>query len=618
VDFHPSQPITFEPFSDEFLTFDPRKVYQQLCTVNKLAFPSRKRKEKKHLQTGTNTGEYKPPSSRQRALIAAAHLTGQDVSSTSSVYKARNNPELPIVIDSGASVSVTPHIRDYRGPLQKCPTKSLDGLSSKTEVLGMGKVTWEVQDFYDVKRTITTMVYYVLTANIRLFSPKVYFDEQHGGSYHMENGMIRLTFGDGTPLTFPYQPGRKLQMMLTSSHFNNPTTKIGLTFEDTNMLANLTVADEVNQNLTAAKKELLLWHWKLVHADMQRVQMMIRNPQDTSPHEQILLPKVKTASSCEHPLCAACHFAKPTRRNPGPIQGIDSSNLDLSQGEIQPGTKVSIYQYISGLPGRLTHTRGKEDKKTQYNGRTIFVDHCSGYIHHKNQVSLRIGETLKGKHNYECFAKKINVKIKHYHADNAPFGGNEFKADIANQDLDLTFSGVGANHQNGVAERSIWTVTQWARAMLLHSSLHWPEVADLKLWPFALDHAIFLWNNMPHRDTRLAPIEVFTSTKFQNYKHLERCHVWDGPVFVLDPALQDGKKIPKWNPRSRLGMYLGNSPVHSSTIARVLNLRTGYITAQYHAVHDDLFSTVHDDGTALAWSFDPRILERPSSHRLRR
>jgi hypothetical protein len=283
--------------------------------------------------------------------------------------------------------------------LQKFPTKYLDGLSSKAEVLGMGKVTWEVQDFYGVKRAITTMAYYVPAANIRLFSPKVYFDEQNGGSYHMKKGMTTLTLGDGTPLTFPYQPGSKLPMMLTSSHFNNPTTKSGLTFEDTNMLANLTVADEVNHNLTAAKKELLLLHWKLGHADMQRDQMMIRTPHDTSPNEQILFPKVKTSSSCDHPLCAACRFAKPTRRNPGTIQGIDSSDRDLSQGNMHPGTKVSIDQYISVLPGRLTHTRGKEDKKTQYNGGTLFVDHWSGYIHHKNQVSLRIGETLKGKHN---------------------------------------------------------------------------------------------------------------------------------------------------------------------------------------------------------------------------
>jgi hypothetical protein len=179
LDFHPSQPIMLEPFIEGSQTFDPRKVYQQRCTVNKLALPSRKR-------------NYESPNPRQRALIAADHLTGQYVSSTASVYQARNNPELPIVIDSGASVSVKSRIRDFRGPLQKCPTKSLDGLSSKTELLGMGKVTWEVQDFYGIKRIITTMAYYLPKANIRLFSPKVYFYEQNGGSYHMEKVITRL------------------------------------------------------------------------------------------------------------------------------------------------------------------------------------------------------------------------------------------------------------------------------------------------------------------------------------------------------------------------------------------------------------------------------------------
>jgi hypothetical protein len=184
LDFHTSQPIMFEPFIKGFLTFDPRKVYQQLCTVNKLAFPSRKRKKKKNLQTVTNAGESEHPNPRQIALIAAAYLTGQDISLTASVYQARNHPELLIVMDSGASVSVTPHMRYFRGPLQKCPTKSLDGLSSKTEVLGMGKVTREVRDFYGVKSTITTMAYYVPTANIRIFSRWIL---SHGKGYDKIN-----------------------------------------------------------------------------------------------------------------------------------------------------------------------------------------------------------------------------------------------------------------------------------------------------------------------------------------------------------------------------------------------------------------------------------------------
>jgi hypothetical protein len=96
LDFHPSQPITFEPFIEGFLTFDPIKVYHQICEVNKLAFPSRKIKKKKqfHFNCATHNRNSKPPSLRQRALIAAAHLTVQDVSTTASVYQARNHPEL--------------------------------------------------------------------------------------------------------------------------------------------------------------------------------------------------------------------------------------------------------------------------------------------------------------------------------------------------------------------------------------------------------------------------------------------------------------------------------------------------------------------------------------------
>ena len=63
-------------------------------------------------------------------------------------------------------------------------------------------------------------------------------------------------------------------------------------------------------------------------------------------------------------------------------------------------------------------------------------------------------------------------------------------------------------------------------------------------------------------------------------------------IYVLDPKLQDGKKIPKFNPRSRRGQYLGQSSAHSSTIGCILNLNTGWVSPQYHVVYDNLFTTV--------------------------
>jgi hypothetical protein len=131
--------------------------------------------------------------------------------------------------------------------------------------------------------------------------------------------------------------------------------------------------------------------------------------------------------------------------------------------------------------------------------------------------------------------------------------------------------------------------------MLLHSIFHWPEqaAADLSLWPFALEYAVYLWNEMPAMGSRTSPLELFSSCKFPpDYAHLQRTHVWGCPVYVLDPHLQDGKKLPKWHPRSRRCQFLGVSPNHSTTIGRILNLRAGHVSPQFHVVYDDLFSTV--------------------------
>jgi hypothetical protein len=90
----------------------------------------------------------------------------------------------------------------------------------------------------------------------------------------------------------------------------------------------------------------------------------------------------------------------------------------------------------------------------------------------------------------------------------------------------------------------------------------------------------------------------------EDFHHLQRSHVFGCPVFVLDPKLQDAKKLPKWSMRSCRGVYLGVSKHHSSTVHMVLNPATGAISPQYHVVFDDPFSTVFSDG-----QFDRSIWE---------
>ena len=64
--------------------------------------------------------------------------------------------------------------------------------------------------------------------------------------------------------------------------------------------------------------------------------------------------------------------------------------------------------------------------------------------------------------------------------------------------------------------------------------------------------------------------------------------------------LQAGRKIPKWEPRARLGIYLGPSATHARTFARVLNPATGHVSPQFHVSFDDPFITTnqgHTEGT---------------------
>ena len=51
-------------------------------------------------------------------------------------------------------------------------------------------------------------------------------------------------------------------------------------------------------------------------------------------------------------------------------------------------------------------------------------------------------------------------------------------------------------------------------------------------------------------------------------------------------------KIPKWDPRSQIGVNTGFGKMHSTQVGLVLNFLTGSISPQYHAAFDDIFATV--------------------------
>jgi hypothetical protein len=220
------------------------------------------------------------------------------------------------------------------------------------------------------------------------------------------------------------------------------------------------------------------------------------------------------------------------------------------------------------------------------------VDHASNFVHVEHQTSLSSHDTLRAKDLFELFCRDHGVLPQKYMSDNATaFTSKGFTENLKEHRQIISFAGAGAHHHNGHAERSIRTIMSIARTMMLHSAIHWPDQADATLWPMAVTHAVFLWNHIPDLKTGLSPSDLFTKSRWPQQRFHD-LHVWGCPVYVLNKTISDGKKIPKWEPRSTRMKYMGLSPKHASSVPLVLNPATGSLSAQFHAVFDDWFATI--------------------------
>ena len=187
--------------------------------------------------------------------------------------------------------------------------------------------------------------------------------------------------------------------------------------------------------------------------------------------------------------------------------------------------------------------------------------------------------------------KEFDVLVESYHADNGRFAEKEFREEIIKRNQSISFCAVGAHHQNGVIENRIKDCTYGTRTMLLHAKRFWPEAITIMLWPFALLAYIERRNNLQLDSNNQTPLQKIC--KLGKKLDITKFHTWGCPVFVLESQIQtDPKGLPKWNPRARVGIYLGHSPVHARNVALVLNPATGHVSPQFHLVFDDDFTTV--------------------------
>ena len=492
-----------------------------------------------------------------------------------------------LILDTGCSKTGTGFKEDFViGSLADLDKPVfMDGIAGGLQITQHGTVRYEVLDDKGELQVLQTDAYYIPLLKCRLFSPHTYFrqlyqsgeDPDEKASMSVKHGGTTFSWPNGAVMTVQYDTTTHLPRVRA---YKDALSTAGA------LAMGGCVSDESNQNLTSAQKLLLRWHFRLGHIGFAAVQWLGRKGY-LGMHGETM-----GAAKLEAPKCAACLYGK-QGRTPTPTHHSTKDSVgSLSKEKLSPGELVFSDQYESRLPGRAFTSKGLASSSLKYMGGTLFIDAASGFIHVSHQVGLTAAETIESKMRFERDALSHGVAIQAYHTDNGVFTSKEFLRDLTEKGQGMSLSGVSAQFQNGAAENGIKIVVRNARTMMLHAGLRWPNFAERVLWPMALSHAVHLWNNTPKQDTGVAPIEVFTSTTLTP-EALRNLHPWGCPVYVLAPKLKDGKKIPKWEPRSRRGQYMGVSPMHASTVGLVRNLQTGSITPQFHVVYNDFFETVH-------------------------
>ena len=151
---------------------------------------------------------------------------------------------------------------------------------------------------------------------------------------------------------------------------------------------------------------------------------------------------------------------------------------------------MSVDHFEPRLLGRAFDSYGKASSDT-FKGGCLFVDHDS-FLHVEHQLGFSAVETVRAKQAYKQMALHHCVVVEAYLTDSGAFKAKAFVNHIWEHCQCLHCCGANAHHKNGIAERAVQSVSNIARAFILHASAHWKDGIDLSLWPMDVTCATHL------------------------------------------------------------------------------------------------------------------------------
>jgi hypothetical protein len=212
---------------------------------------------------------------------------------------------------------------------------------------------------------------------------------------------------------------------------------------------------------------------------MREIQQQIKNCEIKAPRQ---------VATCQIPKCLSCSENKGKKRPHKQHRG------SITQDDHHPGYNTSIdHVDAANVPGYTWQHKGRPTLK-KYQNFMLFVDHKTRLVYPSFQESKTASDACHSKCDYETFAKRYNITIDSYHADNGAFRSEIFQKSIDNKNQKLNFSGVNAQRQNGLVEHSNGTLCAAALSMLNHAISRWDKTITAELWQFSIQHATTIYN----------------------------------------------------------------------------------------------------------------------------
>ena len=139
---------------------------------------------------------------------------------------------------------------------------------------------------------------------------------------------------------------------------------------------------------------------------------------------------------------------------------VASKEGALSRDMYEPGDSIFTDHFLVKTPGRLIKGYGRDATHNCFHGGILFQDAASNLARVQPQVSNGAGETVVGKSSFEdwilnlagCWLRTTTLTM-------VCLFWFFSRSDCQQKKQSQTFSGAGATHENGKAERVIQIIS---------------------------------------------------------------------------------------------------------------------------------------------------------------